>query len=172
MPLNVEKFRTHVRTCVLNFPPLNIYFLFSACLARAKPFNQIYGVTHCQDGKKTIGTTSITIDTTLYCTPRQEMPLLTPHSCQAAAAAAKLATAANAALSPSCRLCCQADCHHKRHALAKLSPPPPSWPPPSTPRSCQAAISVAKMSATANAALCSVDALPPPPPPPLFPSSS
>ena len=49
------------------------------------------------------------------------MPPLTPHSCQAAAAATKLAAAANAVLLPSCRLHRQADRYRQRHALDKLA---------------------------------------------------
>ena len=94
-------------------------------------------------------------------------------------------------------------CCCRRCAYAKL-PLPPSWPPlppcchrhaaaaypvvallpPPTPRSCQAAASIAKLAATANAMLLpssrhqrqagrhprAVTALPPPPPSPLFPS--
>ena len=79
---------------------------------------------------------SITIDTSLYHTPLgQEMPPLTPHSCQTAATAAKLAAATNAALSPSCRCHRQAGRRRQHCALAKLPPPLPSWSLPPRPRS-------------------------------------
>ena len=44
--LNVEKSRTHVQTCVLDFPPLNIYFKSSACLAHAK--HTLDSLTECR----------------------------------------------------------------------------------------------------------------------------
>ena len=64
------------------------------------------------------------------------MPSPLSRSHQAATSVAKLAAAANAALLPSCRLCCQAGRHR---TLTKL--PPPSWLPP--PHCCRTSAAAA-----------------------------
>ncbi len=59
-----------------------------------------------------------------------------------AAAAAKLAAVTVALPPPRCRCL-----RRQRHALAKLPPPLPSWPPMLTLRSCQASAAAAKLAA-------------------------